>query len=1202
MGVVFEARQKGLGRKVALKVLPSQLTLDSGALERFRREAASAAKLRHPGIAGVHVVGEVEGCPWFAMELVEGPSLEKVCRRLRGRKPETFEATLLEEAGFERGSWLPASPVAPPFASVAAWGAALADALEAAHRAKVLHRDLKPSNVLLREDGAPVLVDFGLARDLNQAGLTRTGDAVGTPSYMAPEQARGSYDLDRRVDVYGLGATLYECVTLKPPFEGRDPANVMRSILEEEVRDPRRFNPACPDDLAAILLKCLAKRPEDRFASARDLAISLRRFLQGEQVGLRAPGMVHRLQSGIRRRRAWISASLAGAVFVTMAGAGFIWWQGSRRAMQGGDALATALDALRRARPDRAAARLREVLQRLAPERIRGDWVRALLGSFATLYARGEYERAGSLLRRAAGPFADDPAIVEALSRAEGRARLRFRLEPPSAKVLARRIRPDASPGPVAVLASGGFLPLGEWRLHVRAPGCLDGIYQLRLKRDQDLKLVLRALPKSEVPDGAAWIPGSGDGRMPPFLLMKREVTGKEYSAFLKTIVDPVRRAVFRPLDWEGDDPPAGKASLPVGGVPVQGAEAFARSRGGRLPAEDELAFAGNLGLPWRFPWGMEWDPKRIAHRRNGLHGPAMGGGRPGGRACNGVEDLVGNLAEWAFDGDSGIVVFGGAWNSPLEDLGLERSRPRSPPRPASNLGFRVAWSMPFPRIAGEEGDGLEEEWTSGIARGRPQERTDLSFGRDGVLEVTDRITGTLAREDRGIRQIAVPLGRADLALSTSPVVESPEGAVLVQDGDDPHRSLVQVLTGKGLVGSDGRLRVRVLRRGFPKEALRAEPGGFVLQLPLDLRPAVRRFVFLELPAESRLLKAEPAPVRNRIEGRVRRVAWLFEGTARDSGRRWLDLVFLLDGVAEGGFSLGSAFETLQVFTRSWNRGEIEGGIERVVEAGSFTFGAAAEAWPGLRPVMRRMPDEVRPGISFEATRLLSGIGPLLRIEAVLDGRIRNPLGVGPWIFLLERSKGRDWHLLDFRPRGGHDAGTVSGRAYRAPFLGLSFEWPAFWWGRPLSGRPGEVQVELRPRAKMRVTGGGREVGAEAGILILGRKTRGPAEGEGPPSLDREISRMRAGEDLGFRVSSRRALPVGDAEGEILGEECRLVRDWIKFRKPRYRKERRLLFRKGERLLLILAWAESEDREAAGMVFDRRVLPDLSSIRGSLRM
>jgi predicted Ser/Thr protein kinase len=274
MGVVFQARQVRLNRTVALKMaLPGSAGDEETA--RFRTEAEATAALRHPHIVRVHEVGEVDGQLFFSMDYVEGQSLAQ--RLAEGPLAGRTAAELM----------IP-----------------IAGAIAHAHAHHILHRDLKPGNILLDADGRPHVTDFGLAKRLDaQTGQTRTGALLGTPSYMAPEQARGQKDLTPAVDVYGLGAILYEMLTGRPPFRAETSLDTLLQVLENEPAPPRLLNPKVGRDLEAICLKCLDKDPRRRYPDAQAVADDLARYLGGESIRARSINLMERFASILGRSR-----------------------------------------------------------------------------------------------------------------------------------------------------------------------------------------------------------------------------------------------------------------------------------------------------------------------------------------------------------------------------------------------------------------------------------------------------------------------------------------------------------------------------------------------------------------------------------------------------------------------------------------------------------------------------------------------------------------------------------------------------------------------------------------------------------------------------------------------------------------------------------------------------------------------------------
>jgi tetratricopeptide (TPR) repeat protein len=264
MGVVYRVRQVGLKRVVALKMILSGAGATPQELARFRSEAEAVARLQHPNIVQVYEVGEHHGRPFFSLEHVDGGTL---ATKLRAGLPAAAEAAALVEQ--------------------------LARAMDAVHRCGVVHRDLKPANVLLTAAGTPKISDFGLAKKLDEdTGQTHAGAIMGTPSYMAPEQAAGgAAQATPRADVYALGAILYECLTGRPPFKAATVAQTLRQVVEQEPVPPRQLNAAAPRDVETICLKCLHKAPAQRYSTAANLADDLRRWRNGQPIQARpTPG------------------------------------------------------------------------------------------------------------------------------------------------------------------------------------------------------------------------------------------------------------------------------------------------------------------------------------------------------------------------------------------------------------------------------------------------------------------------------------------------------------------------------------------------------------------------------------------------------------------------------------------------------------------------------------------------------------------------------------------------------------------------------------------------------------------------------------------------------------------------------------------------------------------------------------------------
>jgi tRNA A-37 threonylcarbamoyl transferase component Bud32 len=299
MGVVYKARQVSLNRPVALKMILAGKFATEAELKRFRTEAEAAANLQHPNIVAIHEIGEHNGQHYFSMDFVEGKNLADISA---GKPMDAQRA-----AGYVK---------------------TIAEAIHFAHQRGTLHRDLKPQNVLIDAADRPRITDFGLAKQTQrESSLTQTGVVMGSPSYMPPEQATGRHDqVGPHSDVYSLGAILYELLTGQPPFLAESAMATMMKVVEQEPDSPRKLNPHVPADLETICLKCLEKRPERRYASARALAEELDRFLKHEPIQARPASALRKAVSWSRRHRALMTAAVS-AVILLLVGLAYGLWQ-----------------------------------------------------------------------------------------------------------------------------------------------------------------------------------------------------------------------------------------------------------------------------------------------------------------------------------------------------------------------------------------------------------------------------------------------------------------------------------------------------------------------------------------------------------------------------------------------------------------------------------------------------------------------------------------------------------------------------------------------------------------------------------------------------------------------------------------------------------------------------------------------------------
>jgi tetratricopeptide (TPR) repeat protein len=371
MGVVYEAEQISLARRVALKVLPFASTLDARQLQRFKNEAQAAAQLHHMHIVPVHATGCERGVHFYAMQYVEGQTLAALISALRqqvgrGAAPNTGTPASLSASPASAdpqvtGPYRPETAVKRAgdstlglaklgsgerciqalgfFRAVAELGIQAAEALEHAHQLGIVHRDIKPGNLLLEQTSLPEgegaggqrlrlwVTDFGLAHCQSQVGLTLTGDLVGTLRYMSPEQALAKrVVVDHRTDIYSLGVTLYELLTLEPAFGRQDRQELLRQIAFDEPRPPRRLNRAVPAELETIVLKAMERSPDDRYATAQELADDLERFLKDEPIRARRPTLVQRARKWVRRHKP-ATRAIACVALILLLAAGALWFE-----------------------------------------------------------------------------------------------------------------------------------------------------------------------------------------------------------------------------------------------------------------------------------------------------------------------------------------------------------------------------------------------------------------------------------------------------------------------------------------------------------------------------------------------------------------------------------------------------------------------------------------------------------------------------------------------------------------------------------------------------------------------------------------------------------------------------------------------------------------------------------------------------------
>ncbi|MBI3271887.1 MAG: SUMF1/EgtB/PvdO family nonheme iron enzyme [Planctomycetes bacterium] len=729
MGIVYRARHRDLGRIVALKVTRGFLVGDED-LERFRREAQVAASLDDENVVPVFDLGAHEGKLYLAMKWIEGRTLDRYLTELPGGpRPRAKEVVR---------TLLPAIR-----------------ALGKAHRAGIVHRDIKPSNLLVDLKGQIYLADFGLAKNLQtDSKLTRTGNFVGTPVFMSPEQARGDV---RRIgppaDVYGLGAMLYAIFAGRPPLEAADIYELFDKIEREEPLPLRSHWPEVPRDLQTVVAKALEKEPQRRYADAGAIEADLAAWLEDRPISARPPSAWERVRRRARAHRVPLSfAVVVCLALLTILGS----WRASRlrddeqrglRLRQIEEKVEQARRLLETWSDPRfdeeqrleQADLLRQAEWRLldavamdpsrtdiqakaeqAKERIE-QWVQGALAKADGFLLAGDREAALKVLARIRDLAQGRAAYLSLEARAKvasgsirvDGARVRVRFFPIDGSTLRLAAEPAFEGEPPL---SWPAAPLGAYCVVFQAADGATSRLLVRLSQPTSAEpaadrrtLTVPDLPRQrDVPEGMAVIP-SGPCRiggealgsqtehpvdLPLYWIDRYEVTCAEYARFVAAT------GARPPSTWGGPEPPANLRDLPVTMVSWAEADAYARWKGKRLPSEEEWERAGRFLDGRAFPWGNDWAEARSnAGGGRGLRPP---GSFPLDVSPDGVFDLAGNACEWtATPFESGqapgkVIVRGSSFAHPLQS-GLFRpehlaTRCALPAdRRAENLGFRCA-------------------------------------------------------------------------------------------------------------------------------------------------------------------------------------------------------------------------------------------------------------------------------------------------------------------------------------------------------------------------------------------------------------------------------------------------------------------------------------------------------------------------------
>lgn len=1183
MGVVYRAEQPSLGRIVALKVLPSLVGLDASSVARFRREAETAGRISHPGIAPVYAVGEESGVHWFAMEYVDGPPLDKLLATVQSRPPERLLGTLFEETGFDEAYPVAGSVDRRGSGSGSRWArscaqlvADVASALAAAHREGVVHRDVKPSNILVRGNRQPVIVDFGLARDERTLGLTKTGDAIGTPNYMAPEQACGQSRVDGRVDVWGLGATLFELLTLRPPFVGGNAAEIMRRIVEEEPPPIRALNPRVPEDLARIVETCLRKDPDARYAAIEAVELDLRNFLDNRPIVARKVGRVRRAAQFVRRNRV---STVVGVVVSVVALASF--------ALMGVVSDREA-EAVGRLALKEAAAAIEEGLQVQSAQRAYGR-AEALLGPDAVARARREHLGGAfeslyvQQLWTGLAAYLDDwPESARDAQwrrwreRVAGRGTLAFDELQDGTRV---RFRPADEPAAeFREWQSGGSLELGTWLVEFEAPGRARVVQRVVVGRD----LTTRVTPL--LVDQRALDP-SFDGVVVPeespqsaVLVARTELSNQRLAAILASAPTARIGEDVLPSDWIGGSS-SGAGALPVRGLSWRAARAIAILADAHVMSAGEYRAAATAGVPRRArPFGNVMDWTRVAaSQRGGLAAPLPVDSLASGASVHGVVHLVGNVRELlAPTGDGPVLAIGGDFSCDDEDE-LRIDGPRATLALAADqadprVGLRLVRFLPLQQ---REVDRQRAMRAVTEARATAATVWDWSIDRGGEVVLRLELTGNHA----------VARDVLDVALVTPGFAH--DQRPVAYDGFG-HELTVEVV-GRRLDASELRVRLRepgragqayqldLVARLVPLDGLFACGAEHRLSIPLRIGGGSHGGCSLRMPSGVRIDSVEPAPTWRFVED-GREVLWWGGGESKTPTHAILGCVeirFRTDGAlcAEWpSFRAGS--DALRLLCATFGD-PVAAARDRLAALLDETFVlrphglprskliAAGEA-PRDRFELQRVVDVTSIGSIVAVTARVRWSAPPPSWRAPVSGdALETVIDDWPVVAFFRRHE-RGLLALSLGPEPRGDGGEYQDGRYRYDPLGVRIEVPP---GVDLvrdRGQSAEMQVLLTPST--------RDLGA-VHVQILGYRAEA-GELAGDP-----VDRLTLGQ--AFAPDARR-LDSGPRSASGA-----LVTDWVFGQKSqRVRRERWERFDVGRWKVLVRYAATAESESAARVRFD----------------
>ena len=703
-GVVFLATDDQ-GQHVALKVAALPRWQSEGRDQRIQQESRVLLQVQHPNLVRVHETGEVEGYRYLAMDFVDGASLAQVLDHLRRRGPRALARANLAAAVRDLAVGPAPEDEEPPrgepyFPAVARIVAELADAVHVLHRHGIAHRDINPQNLLLDQDLTPYLTDLGLAREASGARTPQAGELVGTLPYVCPEVARGEEPMGPACDVYSLGVTLFELLTLAVPFSGRNSGETLRKIQTAVPPLPCSWNPAVPKALQSIALRAMEKDPARRYASAEDLAGDLRRFLHHEPVVAHV-AFHRRLARTLWFEHPVLLACAALAAILVLVGALLF------HAHQGRQFAGLVQEGRERA-------------------------------------ARAEYPLAAASFA-AALAIRDDAEVRASLRQAQGIVRLTVTASVDEALVRVHALDPGTGAARDEFdqrSAPAEFeLPAGEYRVVVESSGRGFGEYFVPLHRAEPTATLVATLRSTDhvvadmvyIPPGTYTIGFDPPDpkvalafrrqeavRVPGFFIDRHEVSVEEYRAFVQATGHP------KPTTWPGGNPAPGTEAQPVTGVAWADALAYAQWAGKRLPTETEWEIAARGEPAQPYAWGSAFEEgapavlgvlqAKMAVGKNQMipvrrSGPEAVDATTRDVSPWGCLHLMGNVKEWAYDpwvprGPAGAqpvwlvpagqrVTRGSSWLDPANELMCHAAArvPTSPSTTSPRIGFRCAKS-----------------------------------------------------------------------------------------------------------------------------------------------------------------------------------------------------------------------------------------------------------------------------------------------------------------------------------------------------------------------------------------------------------------------------------------------------------------------------------------------------------------------------